>query len=600
MRQISWQEAVSQHYDAVIVGSGFAGAVMAKQLSKAGKCVLIVEAGTGNDSFGQHLQHVRTFMAATAKTPNSPYPNSPNAPQPEVTDVEKIPPGGVTHKGYFVQAGPYPFESNYARRLGGTSLHWFGSTPRMLPEDFGMATRFKRGVDWPLSYDDLQPWYELAEHEIGVSADVADQQYHEIHFPPGYHYPMHKIPQSALDHWMINGLAGYRLPNDGSAPLIRSIPQGRNSIPNPAYQQGQGYQPRGAVGNPAVGQRCMGNSSCLPICPIQARYNAMKSLQESEVDLLIQTVASRLHFDADSGRIKALDCKVWFNDHSNHHLNITLKAELFILAANAIENAVLLLASDACQSSGELGRNLMDHPAILSWGLAPESIGAFRGPGLTSTLVNYRGGKFRSERAAFVLEIGNWGWNWPRNEPVDSTLEQIDQQKRYGTALRQRLGQQLPRQIRLDMMTEQLPNQANRVTIDNRWRDPLGNYRPVLHYNVDDYTKSGLVFAQQVASDLFRQLAIEDFTDYPESNPGYFTWQERGYYWAGVGHIAGTHRMGTDPKNSVVNRYQQSWDHDNLYVIGCGSMPTLGTSNPTLTMTALTFATAAYILGRTH
>ncbi|WP_337264703.1 MULTISPECIES: GMC family oxidoreductase [unclassified Serratia (in: enterobacteria)] len=594
MQQISWQQATARHYDAVIVGSGFAGCIMAKQLVKAGRRVLIVEAGTGETRFSQNLEHVQTFMVASAKTPNSPYPNSPNAPQPEVTDVEPITPGHLSHKGYFVQAGPYPFESNYTRRLGGTSLHWFGSCPRMLPQDFAMATLFGRGVDWPLTYDDLLPYYALAEWEIGVSADVQEQQYHDIHFGPDYRYPMHKIPQSYLDQWMIAGLANAPLPGTDRAAQIRSIPQGRNSVPN------DGYTPRGAVGNPAVGQRCMGNSSCIPICPIQARYNALKTLVETDADLLIQTVASRLHIAPENGHIRALDCKVWLNDSSNAHVDITLHGDLFILGANAIENAVLLLASRACQSSGELGRNLMDHPAILSWGLSPQAIGAFRGPGLTSTLVNYRGGEFRRDRAAFVLEIGNWGWSWPRNEPVDSTRDLVDGEKLYGTALRQRLGQDLPRQIRLDMMTEQLPNAANRVTIDDRCRDPLGNYRPVLHYNVDDYTQRGMVFARDVARDLFRQLHIEDFTQYPASNPGYFTWQGRGYVWAGVGHIAGTHRMGTRPDNSVVNRHQQSWDHANLYVIGCGSMPTLGTSNPTLTMTALTLATADHILGRKH
>lgn len=184
---------------------------------------------------------------------------------------------------------------------------------------------------------------------------------------------------------MIAGLAQAELPGTADKAQIRSIPQGRNSVPN------AGYTPRGAVGNPAVGRRCMGNSSCIPICPIQARYNALKTLVETDADLLIQAVASRLHISPETGQISALDCKVWKNDSSHDFEPITLHSELFILAANAIENAVLLQASQACQSSGELGRNLMDHPAILSWGLAPEAIGAFRGPGLTSTLVNYRG-----------------------------------------------------------------------------------------------------------------------------------------------------------------------------------------------------------------
>ncbi|QSX29397.1 GMC family oxidoreductase [Shewanella cyperi] len=599
MRHLDWHEAASRRYDTLIVGSGFAGAIMAKQLARAGHNVLLLEAGAGEPgSFEQHLGYVANFQQATAKTPNSPYPDSPNAPQPEVTDVARIPPGGVSAKGYFVQQGPYPFESNYTRRLGGTSLHWFGSCPRMLPEDFAMASRFGRGVDWPWTYEELLPFYSQAEAEIGVSADVAEQQFHGIHFPPGYQYPMHKVPQSFLDQWLMAGLDTLRLPPDGRAVQIRSIPQARNSVPNPEHADGAGYRPRGAVGDPAIGQRCMGNSSCIPICPIQARYNSLKTLQETQVDVLTRAVVSRLHIDKATGRITGLDCKVWHSDGSQDHQLVRLEADLYVLAANAIENAVLLLASNACGGSGMLGRNLMDHPAMLSWGLAPQSIGAFRGPGLTSTLVNYRGGSFRAERAGFVLEIGNWGWSWPKNEPVDSTTQFVDERGLFGTELRQQLGHTVPKQIRFDMMTEQLPNAGNRVSISDHWRDAMGNFRPVINYDVDDYSRAGLVAGRQLARELFEHLGIQDFTRFSPDDPGYFQWQNQGYSWSGVGHVAGTHRMGKSAKDSVVDRYQRAWDHPNLFVIGCGSMPTLGTSNPTLTMTALTFATAKHIIER--
>lgn len=582
----------------IIIGTGFAGSIMAKLLHQAGKRVLLLEAGTGNGTdFAQHLDYVQNFMTATAKTPNSPFPNSPDAPQPEVTDVEPITPGKPSTKGYFVQMGPYPFESNYTRRLGGTSLHWFGSCPRMLPEDFAMQSRFGRGVDWPLTYEDLLPYYALAEAEIGVSANVADQCFQGIHFAPGYVYPMERMPQSYLDQWMISGLSGKRLPDDQQAD-IRSIPQGRNSIPNPDFDNGNGYQVQGAAGNPALGQRCMGNSSCIPICPIQARYNTLKTLGKIDVSVLTQAVVSKLAFDQETGRIKTVHAKVWFKDNTASAIDITLEAPIVILAANAIENAVLLEASGLCQGSDQLGRNLMDHPAILSWGLAPEAIGAFRGPGLTSTMVNYRGGPQRQEKAGFVLEIGNWGWSWPKNEPNDATNAFIDQNHLFGEKLRQRLGNDVPRQIRLDMMTEQLPSALNRVTIDPKWRSSLGNYRPVLHYNVDDYTKAGMVFGRKVAKQIFEHLHIQDATAFEPSDPGYFTWQDHGYTWSGVGHVAGTHRMGHSAKTSVVNTVQQAWEHPNLYIIGCGSMPTLGTANPTLTMTALTFKTAHHILER--
>ncbi|MDJ0616465.1 MAG: GMC family oxidoreductase [Calothrix sp. MO_192.B10] len=602
MRTIDVQEATNRIYDVVIVGAGFASAILSKELDRAGCSVLVLEAGVGHeDDFGKYLRHLHRFMRSPAKIPNSPFPTSANAPQPLVTDVHPIAPGTLDTAGYFVQKGPVPFESTYTRRQGGTSLHWFGSCPRMLPEDFVMQTKFGRGVDWPITYEDILPYYTRAEELIGVSADVEDQTYHGIFFPEGYVYPMHKIPQSYLDQWFIQGLAGMTESENGDRHevLIRSIPQARNSIPNQLYNQGRGYKPQGAVGNPGVGLRCMGNSSCLPICPIQARYNGLKTfIQTKDVEVLNQAVASQLDIDPETGRITGVKCKVWFENSSPEHRPITVRSSVVILAANAIENAKLLLGSGACQTSDQVGRNLMDHPAILSWGLAPQNIGAFRGPGLTSTLVTYRGGAFRKNRAAFVFEIGNWGWNWPKNAPNETVKAFIDQDNLYGGLLRQQISQTIPRQVRVDLMTEQLPSPSNRVTLDSAWVDQLGNHRPVIQYAVDDYTQDGMVFGRAFTQRVFQRLGIEDYTTYSDSDPGYFTKNGEPFAWSGVGHIAGTHRMGTSPQDSVVNRDQQAWDHDNLYVVGCGSFPTLGTSNPSLTMAALACATAEKIVTR--
>lgn len=602
MKNITYQQAQQRQYDVIIIGGGFAAGILTRALNGSGKRILVVEAGDGVvTDFDAHMHHVEQYMVANAKIPNAPFPNSNNAPQPLVTDVRQITPDHPDTTGYFVQTGPYPFESTYTRRLGGTSLHWFGSCPRMLPEDFEMQSRFGRGVDWPWSYDELLPYYAMAEREIGVSANVEDQTYHGIHFEDDYVYPMHRIPPTYLDQWFCKGLDGM-VDNDGDEPrqvMIRSIPQARNSTPNDEYNNGEGYEPVGAVGNPGIGKRCMGNSSCIPICPIQARFNILKSFERSQGDVLHKAVATTLNIDSDTGRITGVNLKIWY-DQSPEHINITLSAPTIVLAANAIENAKLLLASGACKNNDALGRNLMDHPAILSWGLAPEDIGAFRGPGLTSTLVTYRGGAFRQDRAAFVFEIGNWGWQWPKNEPIGTVEDQVDRANAFGPSLRRNVHHIISRQIRVDLMTEQLPMANNRVTIDPAYRDQLGNYRPILSYDVDQYTQDGMVFGRAFTQRVFERLGVSDHTAYSTEDPGYFTNHGEGYAWSGVGHVAGTHRMGTCGSDAVVNRYQRAFDHDNLFIVGCGSLPTLGTSNPTLTMAALLFATAEHILKGNH
>jgi choline dehydrogenase-like flavoprotein len=103
--------------------------------------------------------------------------------------------------------------------------------------------------------------------------------------------------------------------------------------------------------------------------------------------------------------------------------------------------------------------------------------------------------------------------------------------------------------------------------------------------------------ATAFTTQLFDQTNVEDFTNYNVNfDPDFVTYKGKGYVFQGAGHIVGTHRMGTTKEDSVVNEDMRTWDHDNLFLVGCGNMPTLGTSNPTLTMAALTFKATEAIL----
>ncbi|MCO7189430.1 MULTISPECIES: GMC family oxidoreductase [unclassified Pseudoalteromonas] len=598
-------------YDVVIVGAGIAGAIMAKQLGEQGKKVLILEAGTGTDGrfFDQgkekgYESYMSRFFTAMAKIPNAPYPNNPNAPQPLVTDIQKPPlDKPVSDHGYFVQYGPDPFASTYTRSEGGTTLHWLGTCLRMLPEDFELKTRFGRGRDWPISYQDLQPWYEIAEQHIGVSANADVQTYQQIDnpsvqlpFEENYDYPMEQIPQSFLDQYLAKGLQGMQVEIDNQPyPIdVVATPQGRNGMPR------GDYRPVGAVGNPDLGQRCAGNSNCVPICPIQAKYSALKTLEQAKntgnVTIETQAVAYNLEVDHKTQSISKVHYKRYHSTQSAAYDDKAVKAKVVVLAAHAVENAKLMLASNVANSSDQVGRNLMDHPTMLTWGLMPCKIGAFRGPGSTSGIPSLRGGAFRAEQAAFRIEIGNWGWSWPEGAPIATVPELIDEQNLFGPALRHKIAEEYPRMFRFGFLVEQLPDPDNRVTIDDQYRDQLGNYRPVIHYKVTDYTRAGMAQAKEVSDAIFQRLGVEPFTKYKANDPGYVQYQGKGYVYNGAGHLVGTHLMGDDPKTSVVNREQRSWDHPNLYLVGCGNMPTIATSNPTLTMAALTFWAADNVL----
>ncbi|MDK1311912.1 GMC family oxidoreductase [Pseudoalteromonas ardens] len=598
-------------YDVVIVGAGIAGAIMAKQLGEQGKHVLVLEAGTGTDGrfFDQgkeqgYESYMERFFTAMAKIPNAPYPNNPNAPQPLVTDIQKPPlDKPVSDHGYFVQYGPDPFASTYTRSEGGTTLHWLGTCLRMLPEDFELQSRFGRGRDWPISYQELQPWYEIAEQHIGVSANADVQNYHQIDnpsvqlpFEENYNYPMEQIPQSFLDQYLAKGLQGMQVNIENQTyPIdVVATPQGRNGMPR------GDYRPVGAVGNPDLGQRCAGNSNCVPICPIQAKYSALKTLEQAKqtghVTIETQAVAYHLAVDDNTQNISKVHYKRYHSTDSAAFEDKAVTGKIVVLAAHAVENAKLLLASNVANSSDQVGRNLMDHPTMLTWGLMPCKIGAFRGPGSTSGIPSLRGGAFRAEQAAFRIEIGNWGWSWPEGAPIATVPDLIDKQGLFGPALRHKIAEEYPRMFRFGFLVEQLPDPDNRITIDDQYRDQLGNYRPVIHYKVTDYTRAGMAQAKEVSDAIFQRLGVEPFTQYKTSDPGYVQYQGKGYVYNGAGHLVGTHLMGDNPKDSVVNRDQRSWDHPNLYLVGCGNMPTIATSNPTLTMAALTFWAADNVL----
>lgn len=592
-----------KNYDVVVVGAGIAGGVIAKQLAAQGKNVLILEAGAKKSfAYQDYRQYVLNYYQQLIKIPNSPFPNNPNAPQPLVTQTQIVPPGTPTDQ-YFVQRGPMPFMSSYTRSFGGTMLHWLGTCLRMLPEDFEQATLYGHGRDWPVTYKEMMPWYRMAEKEIGVSADVEDQKFLGIKFEDNYVYPMHKIPQSFLDQKLAESLKGWTYKIDGKEYDIEvvSTPQGRNSDPNKDFANGEGYTPIGAVGEDQLGQRCEGNSSCVPICPVQAKYNGLKTLAKAvktgRVTIQEQSVASRVLYDSSNGEITGIEYKRYKDPQMAEYETGVAEGTVYVLAAHAVENAKLMLASGMHSTSKLVGKNLMDHPVLLTWGSMPENIGPFRGPGSTSGIPSLRGGEFRKYRAPWRVEIGNWAWNWPMGSPYTEVSELVNKNV-FGKRLRKGLFDSIQPKFRCGYLVEQDPSESNTVTIDPQYKDQLGNFKPVINYSFDDYLLKGGQAAKAFNDAFFQQAGVTDHTDYQskEGEAGFVMYEGEPYWYQGAGHLAGTHLMGTSPKNSVVDKRQRSWDHKNLFLVGCGNMPSMATSNPTLTMTALAFWAAANIL----
>jgi choline dehydrogenase-like flavoprotein len=593
-------------YDVVIVGAGPVGAILSRVLGQANPSkplrILVLEAGPAvGRTWAEYQDNHEHYLGADVKVPNTPWVSSAYAPSPDVLDIRKLTPGSLPDdNGYFVQYGPLPFGSDYVRAQGGTMLHWLGTCLRMVPNDFKLKSKYGRGIDWPISYDDLDPYYELAERELGVSADVDDQTYLGVTFSDGYVFPMFGIPRSYLDQHVAKTVDGLSVTIDGKAykVLLSSTPQARNGMPNAAYDGGNGYQPIGAHGAEHEGLRCEGNSSCIPICPVQAKYNPLKTWGRvaATVEVRTQCVVSRVVYSPTGPNppVAALEYYAYSDGRPPPTKLDRVTADVYVLAGNAIENAKLLLASEPSPNA-HIGQNLMDHPYVLSWALMPESIGAYRGPSSTSGIEVLRDGAFRRDRAAFRMEVVNWGWDFITDSPFSDVEASVDKGL-FGSDLRQKIADTVPRQFHLGFMYEQLPDAKNRVFLKNGYVDALGIPRPCIQYDVDDYVRKGMAASRELWNQLFKKLGATVHTAYSESDPGYVTYNGKPYSFIGAGHVVGTHRMGTGAGDSAVDSFQRSWEHENLFLAGCGSMPTVATSNPSLTMAALAFRTAEQIL----
>jgi choline dehydrogenase-like flavoprotein len=615
---------MSHEYDVVIVGTGIAGAIMAKTLTQAGKKVLMLEAGLKagmaldrEGAYQTYQRYLNTFYSKVNKATNGPYPDLEDAQSSDVLQIQAKTP---YDSGYLVQLGPVPFASDNLRGPGGTTLHWLGSVPRMLPNDFQMKTLYGQGVDWPITYDDLKPYYEMAEYEIGVSGDVDSQVGPDMsrdNYGRDYVFPMQKIPQSYQDKVWMKNTENLKVTLYGEQFNVTciSMPQGRNSVPNPKYRyngvvwdpatkklkmtRSTGmYQVAGSVWNPYTGERCEGNASCTPICPVQAKYNALKTLKNADHDkltIITQAVASTVTIDDETKSVTGIVYKVYDQPESTYYTTAVATGKIYVLAASGFENAKILLASNAANSSDQVGRNIMDHLVMLTWGLFPEKVYPYRGPCATSYIPTFRDGAFRKDFAAWISPFDNWGWAWPTYAPASDVTNALAAGL-FGKKLRKHLGDTVPRQALLHFECEQAPDPNNRMTIDPNYMDQLNNYRPVIQYDASDYMRKSFEAAKKVSDQIFAANNIEDHTQYNPTDPDYVTWKDRGYTFWGAGHIVGTHRMGSSKEDSVVNTSQRTWDHDNLYLVGCGNMPTLGTSNPTLTMAAMTYLAAEAIL----
>jgi glucose dehydrogenase len=529
---------MSTEYDAdvVVVGSGALGSLAAYSLASAGKSVIILEAGPRVPRW----KIVESYRNSPNKLDyNAPYPDQPWAPKSF---------SGPYADEYLQNIGPFTFKPGMLRLVGGTTWHWAAAAWRYIPNDFRLKTLYGVGRDWPIGYDDLEPWYQRAEEALGVSGSNTDDQSGQggPAFPHrSKRYPMPMRPWSHFTNRLAETFTG----------------AGFHFIDEPNATASQSYD-----GRPP----CCGNNNCMPVCPIGAMYSGVVHAYKAEragARLMENAVAYKLETGA-ARKIRAVHYK------SPDGSSTRLTAKYFIVAAHGIETPKLLLMSEVANSSDQVGRNLMDHTGIALDIFAKEALWPGQGPVQQGGVFDLRDGAHRRLHSA----IKHSPRTGVANELVSVPLLK---QGVIGSELERRIREDAARFVEISTTFEVLPHPEHRVTLSSK-KDALGLPKPQIYYDVDDYFRAGVAVAKEDYKRFIKLFDARVIT----ADSGL---QNRD-------HIMGSTIMGADPRDSVVNGECRTHDHPNLFLATTGVVPASGVINPTLTGAALSLR-AANIIG---
>jgi choline dehydrogenase-like flavoprotein len=529
--------------NAVIIGAGAAGGIVAKELATAGLSVVLLERGqwyTANDCRKDDLRNQRTTLLGNAFGPE-------DEGNPRVWVDQK----GEVHTAR-ASEGAY---QNDAACVGGGTLSYGAQAWRYLPQDFRMRSTYgaPQGSsleDWPIGYDDLEPFYEQAEYEIGVSGDYSGTPFHG---PRKRDLPMPPLPPGK--EFEILWPAAKRL---GLNPF--HIPMARNSVP---------YNGRGPC------MRC--RWCCGFACEVDAKNGSQNTvipiaLNTGNCELRTQCMVKEILTD-DRGRARGV---TYFDGRS--HLQEQL-SDIVVVSGCATESARLLLNSKSKlfpeglgNRYDQVGRNLQGHHYTGAVGYFDFDTYDDIGPGATIAISDYNHGT-----------PGLKGGGMLANEFIRLPIHMVDRMPektpRWGLGHKQAMREWHKRSIVLVGPTQQIPMADARVTLDPVVRDKWGLPVVRISGNVHPHTfEIGEVQAHRAEAWLKEAGAVS--TSLMAGKPELVS--------AGQ-HQAGTCRMGDDPKGSVVNKYCQVHDVDNVFVIDSSVHVTNGGFNPALTIMAVAF-----------
>jgi choline dehydrogenase-like flavoprotein len=409
--------------------------------------------------------------------------------------------------------------------------------------------------DWPIGYDDLEPYYERAEYELGVSGLAEADPFAEPRNKP---FPVRPLPINPQGE--IIRAAGLRL--------------GWHPFPPPFAILTEPYQKRSA---------CVQCRWCLAhACEVTAKSGTQvtmlpQAIQSGKCELRPNCFVTRILTDA-KGKPNGVQ---YFDAHKQ---GFEQHASLIIVACSATESARLLLNSSSKfhprglgNSSGQVGRNLNDHTGADAFGIFEREIPHDKGPGPSIAFNDWNHPRSRE------IPGGGYIYNYYCTLPIEFASTRPPGEATWGKAHKEFQRRYFYRFIHLGSNCQAMPQEKNSVDLDPKVRDAWG--MPVARithsYSTIDYQIANFVMDKE--EQLLKEAgAIK-------------TWRG-GNAKGGVGdHQNGTCRMGNNPKDSVVNSYCQSHDTDNLFVTDGSVFVTDAGFNPSLTIQAIAFRAADYI-----
>ena len=566
--------ANNKHADVVIVGMGAVGAILARELTEAGFTVLGIDKGPyyRSDDFWTKFDELRysTRGGLSPTMDTDPITWRPNAQTPAQTLPWAV--------------GPQPLNPLWlppTPAVGGGSIHWACWAWRQHKEDFRQRSewverygedRFPEGshiVDWPISYDDLEPYYDRVEYETGVSGKAGN-----------------------LDGELQDGGNPFEAPRKRPYPFPPLRPSASNQLFVDACEA-LGYHPfpaPAAIISEDWGERkaCVYCGFCRDYaCHVGAKTTTLdtmmpKALATGNLKLLTNCRVQRVNVDAEglARSVSYIDAKGVRHEASG---------ELVILSAYSLENTRLMLVSGLNQN-GMVGKWFTIHNYGWFSGTLPEETHVYAGPAVAGFAIDDTNPYAEDRDEVDFLGGTPIMFFGGDTQPIEAaTLLMPPDAPLWGEGYKEWLRHGYRRLFGIFSQMATLPSEAHFVDLDPKVKDPWGQPALRITHDWDDNDRKAALWNNQIKHGIAREMGATKTWEAPLLPPYHVTT-----------HEMGTHAMGENPSDSVVDRYCRSHEVPNLFLVGGGVFPTYNGYNPTLTIQTIALWAANHIKRETQ